>query len=396
MRILSFKVTGYANFVQPLALAPLDEINVLYGPNNCGKTNLVNAMELYFRLLGASEGVTKEPVQRVDDPDSRLSELLAGAFNRARPEPINFVVNWSVPQTELEQWGVVAELPCGSLTTELELKQVNRTYELRVLRWMLKDQDLAKLDKAKDLRPLQFGQQLRRLLADATPFKSDRPVPPLRRAHAEGLIPQELCNRLFDARQSLSPDERKRWSLFSRLAGNLEAELGPGAWDTAFDRVTGQASLVYVNGDEAIRIQSLGSGVQRMLCLLGELCLAVEPWVALEEPEWRLSPDLQRRFISLAARALEAGVGPKQLFITTHSPVLGNSGKPFSMEIVDGSPVVESKPWLVDGLRGGATEPGLGGLIGLVEELAEMDPDEMMPGETAPKPAEKAWAGARA
>jgi hypothetical protein len=154
--------------------------------------------------------------------------------------------------------------------------------------------------------------------------------------------------------------------------------------------------LVYVNGDEAIRIQSLGSGVQRMLCLLGELCLAVEPWVALEEPEWRLSPDLQRRFISLAARALEAGVGPKQLFITTHSPVLGNSGKPFAMEIVDGSPVVESKPWLVDGLHGGATEPGLGGLIGLVEELAEMDPDEMLPGETASRPAEKVWAGARA
>lgn len=394
MRLLSFRVSGYASFVEPVALAPLDEINVLYGPNNCGKTNFINAMELYFRLLGATEGVTREPIQRVENPDRRLAEMLRTAFNRARPEPINFLVNWSLAQSELDRWGVVAEIPCASVTTELELTQVNRSYELRVLRWVLKDQDLAKLDRAKELRTVQFGQQIRRLLADATPFQQDQPVVPLLRSHAEGLFPQDLANRLFDARQSLNPDERKRWSLFSRLSGSLEAELGAGAWDTAFDRTTGQASLVYVNGDEAIRIQSLGSGIQRMLCLLGELCLAVEPWVALEEPEWRLSPDLQRRFVGLATRVLESGVGPKQLFITTHSPVLGNSGKPFAMEVVDGSPVVESKPWAVEGIRGGASEPGLGGLIGLVEELAEMDPDEILPGDKAAQPA-KAWAGAR-
>lgn len=396
MRLLSFKVSGYASFVQPVALAPLDEINALYGPNNCGKTNFLNAMELYFRLLGATEGVTREPVQRVENPDRRLAELLRGAFNRANPEPINFLVNWSVPQSDLERWSIVPELPCTSITTELELKQVNRAYELRILRWILKDQDISTLDRAKELRTLQFGQQVRRVLADATPFQADQPVVPLHRSHAEALFPQELANRLFDARQSLRPEERKRWSLFSRLAGNQEAELGAGAWDTAFDRATGQASLVYVNGDEALRIQSLGSGIQRMLCLLGELCLAVEPWVALEEPEWRLSPDLQRRFISLAARVLEAGVGPQQLFITTHSPVLANSGKPFAMQVVNGSPVVESKPWAVEGAAaptGG--QAGLGGLIGLVEELAEIDPEQIVPGQKPAQPP-RAWAGTRA
>jgi predicted ATPase len=382
MRILSFKVTNFANFPDAVALAPLDEINVLYGANNVGKSNLLRALDLYFQLLGSGQGITKEPVQLIDAPGPELAKLLSTSFNRRKPEPISFRVNWSIPQHELEHWGLLPPegLAWGQIMTELELKCVNRTYELRLLKWIVKDKDFALLDKAKEGPLVQFGQQIRRLMADATPFKHDEPLTSFRIAgEACARFPQGLCNALFDARQSLAPEQRKRWSLFSRMAGSLEPELGEGAWDTAFDRGTGEASLVYVTGDEAVLVDRLGAGIQRMLTLLAELALAPEPFVAIEEPEFRLSPDLQRRFLGLAARIVESGVGPRQLFFTTHSPIIAGAGKPFAVEVAEGGPVVESKPWVADGMGApGKHEPSLGGLIGLVEELADVDPDDLV------------------
>ena len=49
-------------------------------------------------------------------------------------------------------------------------------------------------------------------------------------------LTQSLRDALFDARQSLDHDARRRWSLFVRLARELEPELGPGQFDTAFGR----------------------------------------------------------------------------------------------------------------------------------------------------------------
>ena len=59
MRIETFTVNGFANFTSPVSLGGLEEINVIYGPNNGGKSNLLRALELYFRLLGVNDNVLK-------------------------------------------------------------------------------------------------------------------------------------------------------------------------------------------------------------------------------------------------------------------------------------------------------------------------------------------------
>lgn len=383
MRLLSFRVSGFAHFTQPVAMAPLDAVNVLHGPNDAGKTSLVRAMDLYFRLLGVSESITKDPPYTFEPDDHDLEAILDDAFHWETPGPITFLANWSLPQAELERYALAQEKPLGQVTTELELRRVNRQYELRVLRWLHKDRDLAALDRARDGAAIQHGAQVRRVLADAQPFAYDRPIPPLRvlRGATED-FPRELSNALFDARQSLAPRQRKRWALFSRLLGGLEPEIGPGTWDTAFERVTGDATLIFVNGERAIPINRFGGGVQRFVSLVAELVLAREPWIALEEPEWRLSPPLQQRLLGVLDRVLEAQVGPRQLWITTHSPVFGVAGKPFALERTPTGPVLEARPYA------GADAPlpavggsgSLAGLLGVVEELADLEPDDLVPG----------------
>jgi hypothetical protein len=391
MRLQSFRVTGFAHFTQPVALSSLAPINVLHGANNGGKSTLLRAMDLYFRLLGIGESVTREPVLTFDPDEVDLRDLIDGGFHWENPGPITFLANWSVSQGELERYSLAQDKPLGHVTTELELRRAGRQYELRVLRWLHKDRDLSQVDRAREGAAAQYAGQIRRLLADAVPFAYDRPIPPFRTVTgAVAGFPQEISNALFDARQSLAPRQRKRWTLFSHLMGVLEPEIGPGAWDTAFERVTGDATLIFVTGERALPISRFGGGVQRFISLAAELALAREPWLALEEPEWRLSPDLQRRLLQVMDRILEAGVGPRQLYLTTHSPILGAAGRPFEVGMADGAPTVDARPYAGDPEAAPGAGTSLSGLLGLVEELADMEPEELVPGagaETKP-----AWA----
>jgi hypothetical protein len=387
MRLRSFTVHGFANFLEPVTIGPLEEANVVYGPNNTGKSNLLRALELYFRLLGAGEAVTRTQQQMLDSPDPALAQLLAVSFNRKKLEPIRFTAEWSISDKTLEHYGLISELPCKSITTGLQLTQTGRTLELRVQKWQMGDKDVALMDRTREATAVGFAQQIRRLLSDATPFQREHPVPPFARlAQSFEPFPQTLRDALFDARQSRDPAQRKRWAVFAKVAGELSAELGEGAWDTVFDRSTGRADVLWTHGDESISLEEMGAGVQRLAGLLGELCLAREPYVCFEEPEWRLSPDLQMRLIRQARQIVRTGIGPRQLFITTHSPAIARGATPFAMEVVDGFPLVEQRAWVVEtgedtsGDAAASGGPDLDQLVGLVESLAELEPEEILEG----------------
>ncbi|MGV3721739.1 MAG: AAA family ATPase [Actinomycetota bacterium] len=401
MRLRSFTVQGFANFVQPVSMGPLDEANVLYGPNNAGKSNLLRALELYFRLLGAGEAVTKTQQQMLDDSDPGLSELLAVSFNRKQPDPIRFTADWSISDKVLEHYGLFGELSCNAISMVLQLTLNGRALELRVQKWQMGGQDVAALDRGRDASLVGFAQQIRRLLSDATPFQQEQPVLPCARlAQTFEPFPQSVRDALFDARQSRDPAQRRRWAVFAKVAGELSTELGEGAWDTVFDRKSGLSDVIWSYGDTSLCLSDMGSGVQRLAGLLAELSLAKEPYVCFEEPEWRLSPDLQVRFMRQARQIARAGIGPRQLFVTTHSPAMARGGKPFALELVDGSPVIEQRPW-TDGAAVGDSQsdsvgdsagdaaaneqgPDLDQLVGLVESLAELDPEEILEEPEAP------------
>jgi hypothetical protein len=391
MRIHSFQVQGLANFANAVALGPLEEINLLYGPSNAGKSNLLRAVELYFRLMGAGEAVTKAQRDTLDQPDDELRELLSVSFSRTAPQPIVLDVEWTLAGEDLEEAGLLPDFPYKRVKTVLELDPAGRSLEIRVRKWLMEQTDVAPLDRDKDPALVGFAQQIRRLLSDARPFQFDQPVlPAVRLGQSAELFPQSLRDALFDARQSLAPEARKRWALFCELAATMRAELGAGSWETVFERSTGRADLVYVRGEESVRLEWMGAGVQRLTALVAELALAPERWIMMEEPEWRLSPSLQKRLATLARRVVRAGLGPRQFFITTHSPTLASLGTAFAVELAEGAPVAEQKGWelspdssaIQDGTDAPGSEGGedLGHLIGLVDSLAELDPDDIVEG----------------
>ncbi|MBK6534710.1 MAG: AAA family ATPase [Deltaproteobacteria bacterium] len=53
MKIERFEVKGFKNLRQSAVLDELAGVNVIHGENNIGKSNLLQAMDLFFWLLGS-------------------------------------------------------------------------------------------------------------------------------------------------------------------------------------------------------------------------------------------------------------------------------------------------------------------------------------------------------
>ncbi len=334
-------------------------------------------------------------------------------FNAVNRVPIHWQVTLSVPPEELREAGLEPACPTDPCTISLELAPVASGAQLRVLQFQMGNVDVAQ-DTSRDVGQTGFAQALRAFIAGTYFGESDRTVKPFalldpyRRKAEEngpgGLVPQWVRDDLFDARQSLDRERRSRWSLFVQLMRELEPELGPGRFDTAFDRATGRANLVYDASETALSIDRLGEGVQRMVALLGSLVLVRAHLVGFAEPELGLAPTLQQRFLRAVDRLLAVPGGPQQIFFTTHSPIMGAHDSAFALELRDGVPLVECRPWegagplpplpdLAPSRMGGQASPAdLDGLIGLVDQLAEMEPDQRV----AAAPAGAAKAGGSA
>jgi hypothetical protein len=394
MRINSFTVEGYKNLVQPVTMGPLGPIHALHGPNNIGKSNLLSALDLFFALLGVGNHVSKEQYVSLDDTEQIEGYPFKQIFNNANPGPIRIQVELALPEEELRASGVEPEVATDPTTIALELTPVASGAQLRVTQFQMAGVDVARDGSG----PTGFAQSLRAFIA-GTFFQSDRAkrpyalVDPYRVSEADGaaggLVPQHVRDALFDARQSLDQDFRRRWVLFQQVMRALEPEMGPGEFETAFDRTAGRANLVFSNGDATFAVDRLGAGVQRLVALVGSLVLAQAPMVSLSEPELGLSPAAQQRFLRAVSSLLAAPEGPDQLLFTTHSTVLGSMPGAFAMHVVDSAPSVEQRSLdgggmpLLDDLKLGGS-PGAAGagdldqLIGLVDQLAEMEPGQLV------------------
>src|SRR5580704_3459634 len=95
MRLASFKVRGFKNLTRELVLDELGPVNVLHGPNNVGKSNVLQAMQLFFRLLRLGDAQDSQdsslavPVRIEDSSWPGLPGLArTDAFNLEAPAPI--------------------------------------------------------------------------------------------------------------------------------------------------------------------------------------------------------------------------------------------------------------------------------------------------------------------
>lgn len=358
--IQELHITGYRS-VQSLRLR-LGALNVLTGPNGCGKSNLYRALLLLMRAAQgefgravAEEGgmasilwagpQRKEPRRvtlhvRVDDWAYELSAGLPQAGPGLHGEPPPFPFD---PQIKSEQVAFREGKKRSIVFLERESGTVSlRDSEGRIRRYT---QELIDSESAlaQILEPDQFPEvsmlcQRFRQWRFYHLFRTD-PDAPVRHGH-----PNTRTN-------VLSPDGRDLASALLTIHSFGDYQALDRAVDRAFpgaridfSRIGGAGpatvSLQMPGIQRPFEAQELSDGTLRYLCLAAVLLSPHPPGlIALNEPETSLHPGLLEPLGQLIVDASKRA----QLWVTTHSKELADaieahSGRPpVQLEMADGA-----------------------------------------------------------
>jgi len=365
MLLKRFQVQGYKNFRQPVVLEALDRLNVIHGPNNVGKSNLLQSIALFFHLLSPRDGeASKIPISFAE---TISSEALAKAgfappriFNLETQEPIEMLATLTAEAGELSALGIEEILPASRVEVGLRLHRVLDRLELRITRFCFADgRDLVKRDMSQEehVYALRFALFLTRNFLVQTREAGqrfaliglDRRIYPvtheaLGAESYAGVVPQKDMLALYDAKDSIEPAIYRRWELFTHVLQKFGDVLGEGTFQVLFERATQRASLVFQTPNVRIPIDLLGSGIQQVVAIVASLVMSRATLIGIEEPELNLRFDAQLRLREILLDIVSGAEGPRQIFLTSHSPAFEHGDCFYAMRPSPSGPKVERRP----------------------------------------------------
>lgn len=359
MWIRRFEVSGFKNFVEPVVLDDLGPINVIHGENNIGKSNLLDAMELFFRLVDgtwlqrfsfAPQEYHPSHLENLGYPQERI-------FGLQSTQPVQIRVRLACAPGEFDDEFWQEAKPAEHIEVSVSLTRGHRgnwfSTKLR-----LDDDEFPTNDEKR----AQFGYRLFSAIAQVRLLYGDerarrftvvderrgrkgklRAVPGSN-ATRDGIVPQTLAMALFDASLSPEPLLYNRWELLSALLLEAMPSLAPGRLIAGYDRNLHTATLFYEGSKGRLPIDQMGSSVQQVTALLGHALMSGASLIGFEEPESNLKYPLQVRLRDVFRKLVAHPFGPRQLFITSHSPAFETDDSFYAMRLVDGHPRIEKRP----------------------------------------------------
>lgn len=318
MRIAKLKIHNYRS-IETLSLEP-GALTVLVGPNNCGKSNILSAMDLFFNgdtdgdpedhsiFAGRQRNIRIEI--KFEDLGDELSEAILDAAGSDKGISSGLWVTVAYARsTHRRSVGVRGLADRGS-------EEAGRVEEL-----ILGHQPFVHIGAIRDASfdcSLEEGSILRDLLA--IEFREERP--PGRKPTIE-----KRFDALFDAaRAQLGRVGRKIEDLAAKQTpiGRLRFECRPAPLSEIFGNVS-----IMMEEPLGTDIAQAGTGWQSSLVIAMLRYLAsgshsrgsAGAVLAVEEPEAYLHPGNQRRMM----RALCDVCAESQVFVSTHSTVVVDS-----------------------------------------------------------------------
>ncbi len=293
MRIERFRIQGFKSIFD-LTVDGLSDINVLFGLNSVGKSNIFEALQLWQELLERSPQVHIMPAQA----SQRL--LRNNIFRLQENGDIEIEVVFTIDQVKFKSNVYIKK------ADEIEYRN-----QLVVLRGGI-------FENVNDENALLLSNLKLHLIDAKRRFQSEHRA---KSSFPAVINANNLKQALFLAYLSPDTEQKKRFSAIKQILTKSPFELGE--LDVAYNPESDEINIGFVRLNSRLPIENLGSGAQQLLLILGQIFLNDYPIIAVEEPEMNLSPQYQAEMMStLETLMQDPAVKLEQLFISTHSPYL--------------------------------------------------------------------------
>jgi len=374
MQLVRFAVQGFKNFREEICLDELGPINIIHGDNNVGKSNLLEALLLFFQLGPfVCQNMPAQPVfisydsrsdrvmnsEQVFNRDKSNAIRLEGAF---RHTPPHASTQLPVPQNRQTNAAFTTEWTALSLCLRLIRQQEGFNAELLEMTATNLAGEVSHFRTMADIQPiLPLLEQCFHYQYSSIPnlqvIRADRGIvyDALKSAgydeHFLGkalreqsqLVSRQLAQRLVEASNALDPAQVARWDLFRSLAQEFRDIMQGDDVLALYDPRRNTSFLALKRGKLRIPVYELGTGVQQLLTILGHLCLTDATFIGIEEPELNLRYSLQERLLPLLEKYGQT-LPKRQLFITSHSPAFESGRTFFALSLRNGAAAVERRP----------------------------------------------------
>jgi hypothetical protein len=347
MRIERFHIQGFKS-IADVEVEGLSDINVFYGLNDVGKSNIFQALALWRWALGGPSKAQSEQPEREFDLELRhrrpriipIAEwkqfgeefgsplLRLGGNNRiwlkvevildqryileqgALIEAAGKEIASRFDSLSPAKMRIVSEVEVGLLPLPTEAQRKVQQYR-NVHRGYIGELqfDISAGDLSSILPGFHIIQATRRFQVEQKGKGND----------LGSVSDHNLKQALFYAYLSPDPPQKRRLAAIRRILAGPPFSLGE--LDVALDPATDRIDIGFVRPEGRLPLENLGSGSQQLLMVLGQIFLNDYPIIAIEEPEMNLSPQYQQHLL-VALRKLmqDPDVKLSQLFISTHSP----------------------------------------------------------------------------
>lgn len=264
------KISDFRSIVEVGPLK-LDRINLFVGPNNSGKSSILQSVLALQQGFGIGAGHI-----RLDRPQAFISHALVdvldnptwGELVQRREADINIMIKRSGEETMTLRWGDGRWV-------------VNRLAS--------REPDHLIVPYLSRRRPEYFSEEVK--LEHATAIHADM---------------RFLAAKLTRVAQPSHP----RYNAYATACKEIL-----GVVITAVPSINGQIPGVFVGPDANIPLADMGAGVTQVVGLLADLALASDKIFVIEEPENDLHPAALRALLDLMTEASQRN----QFLVSTHS-----------------------------------------------------------------------------
>ncbi|SKB40525.1 AAA family ATPase [Daejeonella lutea] len=361
MKVTEFSIANFKSFsnyqAPPTGVASgLRTINMIYGENNSGKSNILKFIDIVF-----SGKISREAPVIVEGALTQRDQFIGGFWQgvimdqpfiyhkNERTRVIEIFFKVEILNDEIEDSGfeklevLLKEFPTGSNVSTIEFKaEIKNFKDPYTSLFELKEAKLNGLEIYADItgskkRYFNNGATGHALYEDSVSFESlisilnnkvlfldnDRYYSKEIDTNSLILTTKNFKNWLY--KLSLDPINYKKYEKFKKFVRDQSFRGVAGRifkdFDPTYSNVNGEIELNLSNGSDRLPISSFGTGIHQILFLLTLIFETKAKILLIEELELNLSPQSQRELLQIFRRLIGSKVVDQVIF-TTHSPYL--------------------------------------------------------------------------